>query len=220
MKPLIIFGATELARLACYFAKEAGMQPVALAVDEQFKTKKPSILPVLSWSETLEQFPPSDAAAFVAVGYKTMRMREVVYSRVKSCGYELANILCPPSGCIASDVSMGDNTFIMPGVVIEPGVKLGCNNVIWSNSSICHDTIVGNHNFIAAHVTLGGGVRIGDRSFLGFSSVVFQHRQIGSDSLIAAGALVTRNLEGLCEYRGSPAKRYRHIDPEEGVCVK
>ena len=220
VKKILVFGATELARLAYYYATESGMDVLGFAIDESYKIDDESLpAPVFCWPEAMNKFFPNEVGVFVAVGYKEMRLREAIYARIKSVGYELINIVSD-SSWVAKDVSMRDNNFIMPGVVVEPGVKLGCNNVIWSNATICHDTTIGSHNFIAANVTLGGSVSIGDRNFIGFSSVVLQRKNVQHDALIAANSLVTHDLDSLSEYRGSPARRHGAIDPQTGVLVR
>lgn len=221
MKKLLIFGCTELARLAHYYAtKEMGANVLGFVIDESHASANESLAaPLFLWPEAVEKFSSQETVFFVATGYKRMRGREDVYTRVKQAGYVLANVF-GRSSYIAQDVAMSDNNFIMPGAVLEPGTVLGANNVVWSNATICHDSRIGNHNFIAANVTLGGGVSVGDRNFFGFSSIVLQGRKVQSDTLIAAGSLVRSDLDALCEYRGNPAKEHALIDPSLGVCVQ
>ncbi|WP_236072402.1 NeuD/PglB/VioB family sugar acetyltransferase [Paraburkholderia domus] len=220
MSRLVIFGATELAKLVRHYAEqELGFDVQGFAVDEQYKNADEfDSLPVFGWQTAVKHFPVDEVAMFVAVGYSNMRGREAAYTAVKQFGYSLVNLVCK-SSYVASGVVMGDNNIVMPGVVIEPGVTLGSNNVVWSNATICHDGVVGDHNFIAANTTLGGGVYLGNRNFLGFSSVVLQERRIGNETLIGAQALVNRNTQDLSVYQGSPARRARGLDPKIGVAV-
>lgn len=219
MKKLLIFGATELASLVCHYAELAGECVAGFVVDEGFAVASPAQgVPVYEWSAALRRFGSSDAAFFVALGYASMNARQRVYERVRDAGYVMPNIVCA-SSWVARDVLMADNNIVMPGAVLEPGVRLGANNVIWSNATICHDGMIGSHNFIAAGATLGGKVAVGDRNFLGFGAIVLQGRTIRCDSVVAAGSLVTRDLDELCEYRGSPAKKTRCIDPKDGVKI-
>jgi sugar O-acyltransferase (sialic acid O-acetyltransferase NeuD family) len=220
MRGLIILGATTFAKLVHFYAvNDLGMKVLGFAVDEAHKVTDEFIsLPVFTWTEVLEKFPVGEITLFVAVGYKSLRLREAVYARVKGAGYELTNIVCA-SGFVAMDVVMGDNNIVMPGAVIEPGVVMGANNVVWSNATICHDCIMGSHNFIAANSTIGGAVSLGNQNFLGLSSVIFQGRRIGNETLIGAQTMVNQDTQSLSEYRGIPAKRISSIDPDIGVSV-
>lgn len=106
----------------------------------------------------------------------------------------------------------------MPGAVVEPGVVLGDNNVIWSNATICHDSLVGNHNFFAANSTVGGRAVIASRSFFGFSSVVSHGVNVGDETLLGASGLLLSDNPGCGRYLGVPAA-FKGGHEREGVCV-
>ena len=219
-KPVIIFGAGSLSRLAYYYlTQEMGLMVVGFVVDKQFKTNETLLgLPVLSWEENLDQHSAENMDMHVAIGYRSIRLRAVAYERARSAGYNLRSIISK-SVFLASTATVGENSFIMPGVVIEPGVSLGVNNVVWSNSTICHDSNIGSHNFIASNVTLGGEILMGNRNFLGFSSVIVQHVKVEDDVLIGANTLLIGDAKALGVYLGSPGRRVKEIDPSTGVCV-
>lgn len=221
MRGLMIFGTATFAKLVHYYAvNHLGMKVAGFVVDEEHKVAGEFMsLPVFTWKELVDKFVVDEIRFFVAIGYKHMRLREAVYARVKSAGYELINIICA-SSFVAKDAVMVDNNIVMPGAVIEPGVVMGANNTIWSNATICHDCMIGSHNFIAANSTIGGTVSLGNRNFLGFSSVVLEGRRIGDETLIGAQSLVNRDTESLSEYWGVPAKKISSIDPDIGVAVK
>ncbi len=220
MKGILIFGATSLARQAHYYAaNDLGLNVLGFVVDDAFKTADSLLsLPILTWTEACKKYTPDDALFFVAIGYKNMRLREAGYNKIKAAGYNLSNIISN-ANFVATDVALGDNNIIMPGVVIEPGAAIGSNNVIWSNVTICHNSNIGNHNFIAANVTIGGEVTIGNQNFLGFSTTVLHQTIIGDETLIGAQSLVTRSTESLSEYRGTPAKKLRSIAADSGICI-
>jgi sugar O-acyltransferase (sialic acid O-acetyltransferase NeuD family) len=203
MRDLVIFGATELAGMARYYAiEEHGRQVAAFVVDVGYRT--------------YEQF---HGDCFIALGYRAMRLRRAVYERVKDAGYPCINLVSP-SGYTANSAQMEGNNLVLPGVIIEPGVQLGANNIIWSNATICHDSVIGSHNFIAANVTLGGHVRVGDTNFIGFSATVLQNVAIGDEVLIGAQTLVRRPTRDLHQYWGVPAVDCGAIDGAQGVRVE
>ena len=220
MKDLVIYGTSTLAKLANYYAtQELGYKVVAFVVDEDYRTQPKFLnLPVLTWPEFLATYSVIDVCIHVAVGYKSIRARAAIYDRVKARGYELINIVSTAS-YLANDVKLGDNNFVMPGVVVETGVTFNSNNIIWSNATICHDTGIGSHNFIAANTAIGGCVKIGDSSFLGFSSVVLQNLEIGTGVLVGAHSLVTLKVEDLSKVQGSPARIVGRIEAARGVEV-
>ncbi|MDT4291150.1 acetyltransferase [Methylomonas sp. MO1] len=220
-RPLVIFGAGSLARLAHYYAThEMGLRVLGFVVDADRKNIDTCCgLPVFSWEACPAQHPPASTSMYVAVGYREMRQRQRLFDRAKAAGYGLQNIVST-SGFLAATVQMGENNFIMPGAVVEPGVRLGNNNVVWSNTTLCHDTVVGHHNFFASNVTVGGEVTVGDRCFFGFTSTVVHQRRVGDDVLLAAQSLLLDDGEPLGWYQGVPAKRVESISEQTGVCVK
>lgn len=220
-KPLVIFGAGSLARLAHYYAtREMVLQVPCFVVDASRKEVDAFCgLPVMTWEQCIESHPPGMVALYVAVGYREMRQRQVIFERAQKAGYALLNIVST-SAFVAETAVIGVNNFIMPGTVVEPGTCLGNNNVVWSNTTICHDTVIGDHNFFAGNVTIGGEVTIGHRCFFGFTSTVVQQRHVGDDVLLATQSLLLEDVESHGRYQGVPARRVAEIPSSTGVRVK
>jgi sugar O-acyltransferase (sialic acid O-acetyltransferase NeuD family) len=220
MRDLVIFGATDLAGMAWYYATEDhGRKVAAFVVDTGYRTQEQFHgIPVIEWPEVQARFRPANTDCFIALGYRVMRRRRAVFEQVRGAGYGCINLVSPASH-VAKSARMGDNNLILPGVVIEPGVQLGTNNIIWSNATICHDTVVGSHNFLAANVTLGGQARLGDANFIGFSATILQNIAIGNETLIGAQTLVRRPTRDLHQYWGVPASERGAIDAAQGVRV-
>lgn len=217
-RPIAVFGAGSLGRLASAYLGELGAQVVpGFVVDDEFATAGDAGL--TGWSAFASAHPPGGTEVFVAVGYRDFHARARAFARVRAAGYEMPDIVCR-TAYVARGASFGRNNFIMPGAVVEPGVRLGDNNVVWSNVTICHDTVVGDHNFIAANTTIGGEACIGDRNFLGFSSVLLHGRRIADDVLLGAQSTMTSDALQPGVYVGSPARRIRDVDPAVGLRVE
>lgn len=220
MSEIVIFGTSDFARVARKIADESGgLKTKAFVVDSDYLIHSElDNLPVVESKAAKLQFPPDSFSMFVATGYKSMGNRGKLFERWQSEGYRLINIFAN-GAIVSSDVAFGNNNIVFPGAVIEPGAQLGDNNIVWSNSTICHNTLMGSHNFVAANTTIGGNVRLGDSCFIGFSSTLLQGLKVGNQVLIAAQTLLTRDAEDYWEYRGSPAKRLRSIEPNEGISI-
>jgi len=220
MRNLVIFGATELAGMVRHYAaEEHGREVTAFVVDEGYRTQEWFHgTPVIEWPEMQARFAPADTDCFIALGYRVMRRRRMVYEQVTGAGYHCINLISPAS-YVAKSVQLGESNLVFPGVVIEPGVHIGANNIIWSNATICHDTVIGSHNFIAANVTFGGHARLGNANFIGFSATILQHIVVGNEALIGAQTLVRKPTRDLHRYWGVPARECGVIDAAKGVCV-
>jgi len=219
--PLIIFGTGSLAKLAHYYlTHEMGCTALKFTVDADRKDADTICdTPIITWDECINEHSQDEIAMHVAIGYRDMQKRQLIFERARKQGYSLENVISS-SAFIAKTAKIGVNNFIMPGAVIEPGVSLGSNNVVWSNTVICHDTIIGDHNFFASNVTIGGEVIIGHRCFFGFSSTVAQQRVIADDVLLAAQSLLLTDGNSKRRYQGIPAKALTGISFETGICIE
>ncbi|KTD82749.1 acetyltransferase [Legionella waltersii] len=220
MSKLLIFGCSSLGKLAYHYAVKNGLHQVeAFVVDDEFKTMDLFFgVPVISWSHLIDNYSCDEYKFFLALGYKQMRSRKLVFDRISNNNYQFTNIISP-NAVVESPELIGFNNLIMSGCVIEPFVNIGSNNIFWSNSTICHDVIIGSHNFFAANTTIGGFVKIGDLNFFGFSATVFDHISIGNETVIGAQSLVKKNTIDFGIYIGVPAIYNKAVDKNIGISI-
>ena len=85
-KPLIIFGAGSLARLALYYAtRDMSVKVLGFAVDENRKTiDKFCNLPVISWEKCLSQYQPDEVCFYICLLYTSPSPRDATLSRMPS----------------------------------------------------------------------------------------------------------------------------------------
>jgi sugar O-acyltransferase (sialic acid O-acetyltransferase NeuD family) len=219
-RPVIIFGATDLARLANhYLTNQLGRSVSAYVVDSEWMPEEQTgAIPVVDFASALSKYPPESTDAFVAIGYRSMRARQQMLERVIDYRYSLCCIIAPGAN-ISPNASIGANAFIHPGAVIEPFTTIGSNAVIWSNAVVCHDARLGDHTFVAAGAVIGGHASVGSRCFVGFGATILQHVTVGNDVLVAAGSMIRCDAKALGAYRGTPARRVSEIDPMHGVTL-
>ena len=206
-KKLIIVGLSNNAKLAAYyFERDSEYEVLGFAVNKAFKmTDEFYNLPVYD-VETLEiNYPPDKVDVFIAVGYKDMNaIRENLYLEMKLKGYFLPNYIS--SRCsFLSEEQIGDNNFILEDNTIQPFVKIGSNNVLWSGNHIGHDVEIGNHNFITSHVVISGFTKIKNNCFIGVNATLRDDIEISDKTLIAAGAIIMKNTNSEEVYLGAKA---------------
>jgi len=193
MKKLIIFGVGDLAQLAhYYFNIDSKYETIAFTLDEKYIAETTfENKPILPF-ETIEQiYSPSEYAMFIAIGYSQMnKNRAAKYLEAKAKGYHLASYIS--SKCTYLSQSMpGDNTFIFEDNTIQPFVKIGDNNIIWSDGHIGHHTIIHNHVFFAPHVAVAGRCEILSNCFLGINSTLQNNVRLNEKTLVGAGAMIS-----------------------------
>jgi len=113
--------------------------------------------------------------------------------RFRSLGYEFASVISP-SAILSSNASVDEGVQIMPGVIVQPHVKIGLDSIINTGSIIEHDCIIGKSCHIAPGSIFSGGVILGDRVHVGTGATVVQNIKIGSGSVIGAGSLVLNDV--------------------------
>lgn len=203
-KKLIIIGLSNNAKLAAYyFQKDSIYNVIGFAVNKIYKTVEVfQGLPVYEIESLEEKHPPNEVDVFVAVGYKEMnRIRESLYNEMKNKGYCLPNYISSKCSFLTEE-KVGDNNFILEDNTIQPFVKIGSNNVMWSGNHIGHDVVIGDNNFITSHVVISGFTRVKNNCFIGVNATLRDDIEIADKTLIAAGAVIMKDTKSEEVYIG------------------
>ena len=208
MSKVVIFGAGDIARLAhFYFRTDSPHQVAAFVVDAAFKNEDTfDGLPLVSFEEALDRYPPSHHEAFVAISYAQMnRLRRAKYEQMRGAGYRCVTYLS--SRCTYLTTPPGENCFILEDNTVQPFVTIGNNVTLWSGNHIGHDSVIEDDCFITSHVVVSGHVRVGAGSFLGVNATLRNSISIAPESLIAAGAVMMKSTVAKGVYYPERAKR-------------
>ena len=195
MAKLVIFGAGDIARLAClYFTRDSEHEVAAFTVDQQYLTSNIFLdLPLVAFEKVAELYPPREYKMFVALSYAQMnKVRAQKYHQAREAGYELASYVS--SRCsFLTDHPVGDNCFILEDNTIQPFVRIGNNVTLWSGNHIGHDVVIDDHCFLASHIVVSGYVRIGFGCFIGVNATLRNSITIAPETLIGAGAVIMKD---------------------------
>ncbi len=207
-KYLIIVGIGEFAEIAYeHFTKDSPYQVVAFSVDREYiKNDKFLELPVVSFEELENFYPPHSHYIYVAVTYTELnQLREQLCKDSKLKGYKLATYISS-NAFISHDIKIGENCFIFENNNIQYSVKIGNNIIIWSGCYIGDHTEVKDNCFIASHATVACHSELGKNCFIGLNSTIIDHIKISDYNIIGAGAVVVNSTEKGKVYAGNPAK--------------
>jgi sugar O-acyltransferase (sialic acid O-acetyltransferase NeuD family) len=208
-KPLIIFGAGDIAQLAhYYFSSDSDYEVVAFTVNAAYLTESVFCeLPVCAFEELAEQYPPEQFELFIALSYSKLNaVRKEKYLAGKAMGYRFANFISSHA-TVLNDGRIGENCFIFEDNTIQPFVTIGNNVTLWSGNHIGHHSTIRDHAFIASHVVVSGGVDIGEQCFIGVNATLRDHIKVGERCVIGAGALLLSDAEPEGLYVGSATER-------------
>ncbi len=220
MTDLVIFGVGPFARLMrYYFDQDSDYRVAAFTADcEYVKEASFCDLPVVPFETVARSHPPSRTDMFVAIGYRRMRNRRVLFDRAKAQGYSLANYV---SSRVVRypDLRIGENNVAMAGVQFEPFVRVGNNNVFWSDTLVCHDVVVGDGNYVAAKCVLAGNCVVEDGCFLGNGVMLINNLLIARETHLLPGAVALRSTRPFSKYTGNPAREFDSHE-EQGIVIE
>lgn len=189
LKKLVIFGTSEIAKLAFHYFSDGGeYQVLAFTVDEQYINADDLFgLPIVPVETLKESYPPEEVAVFVGASYSNLnKNRAAIYNRMKSLNYKLAS--CISKNAAVSTQDIGENVLIMDNVSISSSVKIGNDVIVSQNVVITHDVVIKNHIYIAASVCFAGHNVIDDYSVIGVSAIIAPRVDIGESNFIGIGA--------------------------------
>jgi sugar O-acyltransferase (sialic acid O-acetyltransferase NeuD family) len=208
MAKVIIVGDGETAELAYeYLTHDSPHDVLAFCVERAYKKKDELFgLPVVEFEEVEHLYPPPEFHSFVAISYTQLnRVRTKLYRKAKEKGYAFVSYVSSRA-FVWRNVELGENCFIMENNVLQYGVKVGNNVVLWSGNHIGHQSMIHDNVFISSHVVVSGYCEVGENCFLGVNSSLANNLKIAKDCLIGMGAVVHKNTEERRVYVGNPAR--------------
>jgi sugar O-acyltransferase (sialic acid O-acetyltransferase NeuD family) len=158
---------------------------------------------IITFPEMLESALKKDTEISIAIGEP--EIRKTVFEKVTEKKYPLATLIHP-------QISLPDNTEILPGVTIcmnsfvSCNVKIGFNVYIQPQTLISHDCIIEDHSVISPCAALAGACFVGKCSYLGMGAQVKEKIRIGSGSIIGMGSVVLNDIPENVIAVGNPAR--------------
>jgi sugar O-acyltransferase (sialic acid O-acetyltransferase NeuD family) len=136
---------------------------------------------------------------------ETFRQRKEIIESLKLSPGRFANAVHPRAN-LSSDVSVGYNTVVLPGVYACGNVIIGNHCFIRPNTVVSHDSRIGDYCLVGSNVSISGGVTLGALCYIGSSAVFRQNISIGEATLVGMGAVVTKPVLSHSVVAGNPAK--------------
>jgi len=204
MEKIIVVGGGGHAKVVISILKKIGKYKIIGYTD--IKNQGPILgIEYIGTDEEIIHYNVSMAAIGIGVLENFKNRYKIINNYIKK-GFKFPSILSPDA-IVNEDVSIGEGTVLMDGVVINSGTSIGNFSIINTRGSIDHDCKIGDFVHIAPGVTLSGGVRIGNNSLIGIGSTVVQYKTIAENCIIGAGTVITRDCLESGKYAGIPMKR-------------
>lgn len=180
-KNILIYGSREFSVVVRELAAACGYHCVGLIDDTE---RGCDVLG--TFEEVRFSHPPSHYLMALAIGYKNLAARWLVYERVKNAGYHMPALL-HPNAIFHNSVKTGDGCMVMAGALIDLNVSLQHSSVIWPGAVISHDSNIGLNTFVSPNATVCGFSKIGDHCFVGAGAIVTDHVVVPNNTFIPAG---------------------------------
>ncbi len=194
-RPLLVFGAGDIAELADFYFRQIGRTVSAFAVDPAFVEGDSRFgRPLLPFEEARRRFPAEEHDGFVALSYSRMnQLRADKVEEMERAGYALASYVSPRATVLTERI--GKNCLILEDNTVQPFCQIGDNVTLWSGNHVGHHSTVEDNVFVSSHVVISGGVTIGRNSFLGVNATIVDHIKIAPFTLLGAGCIVQQDTE-------------------------
>lgn len=208
MAKIVIFGATQMAKLTYfYLTHDSPHEVAAFTVDRDYMEEETLFgLPVVPFEEVASLYPPRDYKMLAAIFYNGQnRPRAQKYYEAKAKGYELISYVSSRAVIWPGQV-VGDNCFIGEGSFCAPSAVIGSNVVMFPRCSVGYGARIKDHCYLAQNAVLSDGVILEDYCFVGGNATITDNITVAQESVIGAGALITENTWAGCVYPGNPSR--------------
>lgn len=192
-RKIVIVGIGETAELATdYFRRDSEYEVCAYTADNVYiEEKMPERVfegcPVVNLESLTSSYPSDKYKLFIAMSYGRLNHdRRNMYLALKKLGYSFVSYISSHA-YISSNVSIGENCFILEDNVIQRNVSIGDNVFLWSGNHIGHRAKIHNHVFLSSHVAVSGFCDIGESCFLGINCALGDHVKVAKNCFIGGG---------------------------------
>ena len=195
MEKIIIVGMSTNARHVFEFVTNYNLfEVMGFAVDEQYKTEEFFYdKPVYALEALAEQIDRDEVKLFIALLWNRLNAdRRDLYFRLKSQGYQFANIISPKA--VVRGKIKGDNCWIHDFVLIQNDAEIGNNVAIMAFSLVGAHCRIEDHCFLGAKSTVGGNSYVGNQTFVGINCTIFDDTRIGKKCILGACTNIKRNM--------------------------
>ena len=143
---------------------------------------------VIGCDDNLEKVFLSCQNALITIGQiETPTIREKIYQKLKSIGFNLP-VITSPLAYVSKHSKIGDGTIVMHQALVNSNVTIGNNCIVNTKALIEHDAKIGNNCHISTASVINGGVVVKEGTFFGSNATTKQYIEI--DNFVKAGSVV------------------------------
>lgn len=158
-------------------------------------------LPVLGFDSWFVQ----ERACDVVIANGSPRIRRKIQEFYQSSPHRFPFFI-HPAAVIFGNPMIGGGSTVMPGGVIQPGVKIGRYCHINMGVTIGHDSQIGDYSVVNHNAGISGNVKIGQGVLIGCGAFIREGLTIGDGATVGMGAVVVKDVPAGETWVGNPAR--------------
>ncbi len=197
--------------LNSYLRNDRRYEVLGLTVDDEFIAQSGvEGFTTVGFSQVQKAFPPESCRVMMAVGYHDLnRVRESLFLRLKNLGYTVETYVHPDAH-VYTEYPLGEGCVVLPSTVIEPGVRVGANTMVWCNVTLAHHCCVAENCWIAAGTVISGSAKIQRNCFVGVNATVVNEVKVGEYNIVGAAAMVSKDTKPHAVHLARSAEPFRY----------
>ena len=206
---IVMWGASDQARVNVYILRELGCEVVTLVDDTPDLVSAISEAPSLyGWKQLEPWLKNQDRETLgfiVAIGNPYGHIRCRIHDLLSNAGLTPVSLV-NRTAKLCSSAKIGAGLQAMPDALVHNEAIIGRQCILNTRSLVEHDCVLEEGVEIGPGATLAGRVHVGANTWIGTGASVRPRIRIGSNSIIGAGAVVVSDIPDGVIAVGVPAK--------------
>lgn len=207
MEKLIIIGAGGLGKEVKWFIDQNpylnSKYQIEGFIDDSYKENTEILgIPVIGNMETLTQSPKR-----LVIAINNPQTRLTIERNLRKQGHYFPNIV--DESLLNPTIKLGQGNIIFSPSLMTANLNIGDFNVIHYFTTISHDVQIHSYCSIMPSVNISGHCIVEDYVQLGVGSKIIQGIEIAEGSIVGAGATVVNNIDSYITVVGTPAKKIK-----------
>jgi sugar O-acyltransferase (sialic acid O-acetyltransferase NeuD family) len=121
------------------------------------------------------------------------RVRADFYRKYKELGYSFETIISQKAD-VSKYAYLEEGVQVMRGATIQTGVSIGYNSIVNTGAIVDHDCSIGSNNHIAPGATISGQVTSKANVHFGTGSSVIQSINVNENVVVGAGVTISKDV--------------------------